>query len=433
MGEDILGLSSSATSETTPTPESFGAKGDLTYVTDAAMTESSKTLTSATASFTSADVGKAISIRGPGLNANKNVLTSTIASVTNSTTVVLANAAALTVSNKVAVYGTDDTEAFRKLINKGVEDGIANGTNFAECLISGAYMIASASVVGGETKGNAQIPLPVIPTTGPKFRLCLRGPGRGAALLHWHQTAPQISGATLFSPLVAAEADGTYSVPSVIGGPTVLPEDEGTAGFSNMLLEINGALTILMPRHYNHMGLDLGLLAQADLDAVAVLPNASAAEIKSDADANAYSSNGEAIRLPKINNNDLAMVRSLSIEGASFGVGIGEHAQIDRLATIYCKVAMFVGPIGSIPFHGAHIGYWSCEGGTTIIQASGNAGGKFPLTINRLDVEDGSGVGTDFVDGESVLRGTVQFATNQSRTPTKTGAEHLTITNNNSV
>jgi hypothetical protein len=71
--------------------------GDRT-VMDAATTNGATTLTSATAYFTSADVGKAI------VGSSINALT-TISSVTNSTTVVLSSAANATVTGSTVTIG----------------------------------------------------------------------------------------------------------------------------------------------------------------------------------------------------------------------------------------------------------------------------------------------------------------------------------------
>lgn len=427
----LVAIEAAITGSTAITPESFGAKADLKYVMDAATTATSKTLTSATASFTSADVGKVINIRGAGESANKGMLTTKISAVTNSTTITLESAANTTVTAKCAIYGTDDTIAIREAINFVVTEGLAKGTYFGEVVLKGRYMVAGTPIKGGSTLGNSQIPIPVItPTSQMKFRLVLKCPGHGAPLLHWHQTHPQMSGAVLFSPLIAAAADGTYSVPSVIGGPTVLSLDEGTTGFSNMSFELAGSLTILMPRHANHMAMDLGLIGQADLDSLAILANGSAAELKEDADAKSYATNGEGLRMPKLNNNDASYIRSLSVEGITYALAPADHFTVDRLATIYCKVNMFILTSGAAS-HGIYIGNWSCEGGTTVIECEASAGARFPITISRLDVEDSSGVGVDFIDSHNALRGTVQFGTdNEHRAPTKTGAEHLKVTDN---
>jgi hypothetical protein len=418
----------------TRTPEEFGAKGDLTYALDGKITSGTKILESATAAFTSADVGKTINLRGAGETVNKKMMTTTISSVTNATTVVLAENATTTVaSGCVFIYGTDDTLAFKNAFAKLVEVGVSTKSNFGNLIINGKYMIAGATTIGGATKGNAQIPIPYIEPKAAKFRLVLNCPGRGAPLLHWHQVAPQIAGGTLFSPLIAAAADGEYSVPSVIGGPTLLPSDEGTLGFSNMLFELAGSLTILMPRHANHMGMDLGLVGQCDIGSLAVLANGTAVELKEDVDGNSFASNGEGIRMPKMGNNDLARIESLSLEGITYGVGFGEHAHLDRLAAIYCKTSVFVGPMGSVPYHGAFVGYWSQEDCRNCLETSANAGGKYPITVSRMDVEDTAGVSTDFIDTANALRGTLQWAQNESRAPTKSGAEHLKITDNNNT
>lgn len=93
-----------------------GAVGDAIAVgdndaPDGVITSGDQTFTSAQAAFTSGDVGKSIMVAGAGAS-GVNLIT-TIASVTNGTSVELANAATMTVSSAKYVYGTDDTEAFR--------------------------------------------------------------------------------------------------------------------------------------------------------------------------------------------------------------------------------------------------------------------------------------------------------------------------------
>jgi hypothetical protein len=76
-------------------------------VSDAAITSGSKNLTSATANFTSADVGATVIVANAGSSNQKFV--STIVSRTNSTTVVLATAAGATVSSKALAIHYRDT------------------------------------------------------------------------------------------------------------------------------------------------------------------------------------------------------------------------------------------------------------------------------------------------------------------------------------
>lgn len=93
----------------------YGAVGDGVTVTDAAMTNGSAVLTSATAAFTSADVGKLISIRNAG--AAGVGLSGTIAGYTNATTVTMSVAASSTVTGKEASFGRDDTAALQAAID----------------------------------------------------------------------------------------------------------------------------------------------------------------------------------------------------------------------------------------------------------------------------------------------------------------------------
>lgn len=103
-------------------PESYGAVGDGVELTDVSLT--GNVLASASASFTSADVGKVVSVAGAGrapsgttngipFAASVAPLYSTIASVTNSTTVVLADSAVQDVAGAWCAYGTDDATAMR--------------------------------------------------------------------------------------------------------------------------------------------------------------------------------------------------------------------------------------------------------------------------------------------------------------------------------
>jgi len=85
----------------------YGAKGDGKTITDGAITTGTATLTSASAGFTSADVGKQITVNGAGASAAN--LNTTISGFTNTTTVTLATNAGTTVSGATFFYGTDDT------------------------------------------------------------------------------------------------------------------------------------------------------------------------------------------------------------------------------------------------------------------------------------------------------------------------------------
>lgn len=95
----------------------FGAYGDGVDVTDAGITASGSTLTSATAGFKSTDIGKSVMLFGSGTaGANQ---TGTITGFTNSTTVTVSFTAVGTVSSKEMLYGTDCVPGIQAAINSG--------------------------------------------------------------------------------------------------------------------------------------------------------------------------------------------------------------------------------------------------------------------------------------------------------------------------
>ncbi len=101
----------------------YGALCNYTLLSDGAMSSGSFTLSSASANFSAADVGKEIQVAGAG--ASGVVLATTITSFTDTTHVVLgaANSSGGAVSGKIVEYGTDDTTAINNAIAAGVSSG----------------------------------------------------------------------------------------------------------------------------------------------------------------------------------------------------------------------------------------------------------------------------------------------------------------------
>ena len=415
------------------TPEAYGAKGDVKYISDAAMSLSSAVLTSASAPFVLADVGKTIMVRGAGLTADGNTLTATIASFQSASQVTLSVAASVAVTANIATYGTDDTAAFKSALNAAVAAAQADGSYYAELTLSArGYMIAGAPTVGGATLGNAQIPLPVIPTTGQKLILAIKGPSTAGHVYHWKQQKPLLSGATLVSPLLGQTSDATYGLPSVIGGPTkmtALDATDGT-GFSNILVHIDG-VSVIMPRNPSYVGVDLVRCAQAYVESLTVVADANPDSGSAPAGTQLLTptnSNGLGLRMPRFQNNDLNEVGSFACEGFYYGITMSDHFNAKRLALIYLNTAMFA-QIGAGAEHGIFIHYASVEATTNGIEVAGNAGGKLPITIARLDIEVSGGV--TVTDTNSVLTGEIHYAHNASTPPSRSGATNVRIVDDN--
>ena len=127
---------------------------------------SNTTLTSASASFTSADTGKTIMINGGAGNAGGPLVTTITFS--NSTTVTLGTGASVSGSAFVAVYGTDDTAAINSALSAGVTYATTlsatpgSGNYFFECIFSPKiYMLTSGPTQATSPQTNAQVRRPV--------------------------------------------------------------------------------------------------------------------------------------------------------------------------------------------------------------------------------------------------------------------------------
>ena len=99
----------------------FGAKVDgVEHLGAGSMDEDSTTLVVTGGDFTEADVGKGITVQNA--HAESRWLTTTIASVTNETTVVLSTPALVATSEADVIYGTDDTTAVRAALSSGARE-----------------------------------------------------------------------------------------------------------------------------------------------------------------------------------------------------------------------------------------------------------------------------------------------------------------------
>ncbi len=117
----------------------YGATGNTRIVADGAITSGLKVLTSLTANFTTADIGKLITVKGAGVAGA--ILGTSIASFNSSTSVTLTASAGSTVSAAVTIYGTDDLAAINLAIAAATPTG---GTVFFP---PGGYGITGSIVI----------------------------------------------------------------------------------------------------------------------------------------------------------------------------------------------------------------------------------------------------------------------------------------------
>jgi Right handed beta helix region len=123
-------------------PKHFGAKGDGTTMTDAAMTKGSAALESAHV-FTAADVGKPIEVEAAGPGSGLPLVT-TIASVAAGKAT-LTRAAESTVAAKGAIFASDDTVAMQATIDQANLTFLLTGTRQVVRVPSGSYLLSYAA------------------------------------------------------------------------------------------------------------------------------------------------------------------------------------------------------------------------------------------------------------------------------------------------
>ena len=394
----------------------YGALGDGKFVVDGAMTASSTTLTSATATFTSGDVGKAIMVKGAG-SLSVTTLVTTITGYTNATTVTLAAPAATTVSGALVMWGTDDTAHIQAAINAAITYATAHGSAkvFIPVGAGRFYAIAGPLITGGTTLGNAQLTLGApVSTAGNKVVLTIEGVTNGSALQHWQQNSPQLGGSTLVSfGVFATTTAQTNSInaggnPCVIGGPAQ-PGGYGVAPgvFSNMLVTIAN-LSILTTHSFwglTYSAVDFSGIAEASLLDFAYGTTGSVAA--GDYAAPAQFANGLAIGvlMPADGNNANQVCRNISCHGGyAFAFFATEHTVIDRLCILYCwsglcPVGTYFGSVGST--HGVTVAQLNAEGCAQVVCFIGvGSTGIGPwLDIRQLDTEIGTPVFADRTSG----------------------------------
>jgi len=402
-------------------PETFGARRDVREVQDAAMTNASAVLTSASGPFSASDVGKAINVRSAGVVAG-DTLSTTIASYQSPTQVTLAAVANATVSSKQALWGTDDTAAIGAALASAYDACVADRSYYCEVqFTAGTYALAAPTTKGGAARGNAQVSIPVRdPADGPKVTIVLRGLTDAGAWGHWQQVVGQRSGAVLRSMVVGQEPDATWKSPSVVGATTV----DLTSGsfFSNVRVVVDG-ITVAAPYNPSVIAMDLRRCAQADVPRFSALADAAPFELND----SATDDNGIGLYMPSQNNNDSCNIGVYGCEGFYYGLGASDHLTAQRVGCIYCNTAIVLVDTITIPAHGSSILYASVEATPTAIEFIGGSGGlKFPLVVHQMNTE---GVTTAVKDSGNFLRGYVGWTANEDADPVVVGAAHIKVEN----
>lgn len=389
---------------------SYGALGDGRQVLDAAITGSSTTLTSATANFVAGDVGKYVVITGAGTSGLD--FSTTIASRTNSTTVVLAAAAVTTVSAKECTIGTDDTVAIQAAINAAGALAAAR-VDFP----TGIYMIAGALTNAGS--GNSQLYLPNRSEFISATTLVLQGAiPAPAPYLQYNGARPPTGGTILFSTRGGGTSDA-----AVIGGPSL-----GAGHFSSLNIQIFN-LTVRLMTDSGYSGIDLKNIGTSVVKYVTVDVPRNVYGITAAPVANTEQA---CLILPQNNNNARSVTESVYLLGGYTGLWSGEHAMVND---VFCQ-SCWQGVKFSFAYHLTTIGkiiLGQCPYGM-IWTASQT------LYAPMVDIERGTNSGpawmdpvTDIQDPSNYASGrynwhAVQGGSGVTSTFTKVGGTGLTCT-----
>lgn len=406
----------------------YNAKGDGLVITDGAITTGTAVLTSASNPFANVIPGMLVMVKGAGPSGVTTHVT-TVASKQSNGQITLTTNAVTTATGALVLIASDDTAAVQSAINAATAYAQSHGaaTVYFPAPTGRFYGIGGALVSGGSTKGNAQLTLPIVPTIGNKAVLAFAGPGDGAAVQHWEQTVPQMSGATLVSfgvfsssaaQIAAINAGGNASV---IGGASQ-PGGYGVAPgiFSNMHVVFRN-LSILTTHSANgltYSAADLSGVANAALRNFAYGTTGTVA-------GNDYASfsqfaNGlcPGLLLPASGNNDLVALDNVTCHGGyTYGVFATEHADISAMRILYCwasfcPVGTYYNSVGST--HAIVASLLSIEACTYLVYVIGaGSEGIGPFLHLRIDTETGtprfgdnnSGFASSTARGDVVLTG----------------------------
>lgn len=384
----------------------YGAVGDVRVATDGAMTSASAVLTCASGPFTAASspVGKSVIVKGAAATGVTSLVT-TILSRTSDTQVTLAAAAATTVTGAQVVWGTDNTSAIQAAVD-AAEAYLAAGNSYAQVYTPPKpHMIAGP--LNNTRSGNGQIVFGVYPVAARKAILEFRGESDGAAAVrHWQQAVPQLSGSCWVSAGVYASTAAQITSINNDGNPGVLcGPNEGwgygqAALFSNVMPVVRN-MTIMTT--HSSFGLTYGAAnlygcANAHVENLGIGTLGTVASPSTDYTSPGVFGTGLSVGLllPAPGNNDNVIARNVSIGGGyTYAMFITEHAVVDRLMSLYCwaglvAVGTYAGSVGSV--HAMKVLSASIEACTNELHilGAGSAGIGPIIDIDQLSTESGA-------------------------------------------
>jgi hypothetical protein len=345
------------------TDPAYGAVGDAQVVGDGVMSSGVAVLTSATANFPVGIAGKAISVKGAGVNgvttASGTVLVRTSA---NQLTLSFSNASGGALANAVVVWGTDNQTAIQAATD-AAETYLATHTYAQVYVPPQPFIVAGA--LNTSKSGNGQVVFGPQPTTGVKRILEFRGESDGAAAVrHWQQTVPQFAGSCLISFGVYASTAAQITSINAAGNPGVIcgPNEGSGYGVGAVYSNTQAVLkNLAILTAHSAFGLTYGAFnfygcANAHITNVGYGTAGTVASPSTD-----YSSPGVfgtglsfGALMPAPGNNDHCIAENVSCGGGyTYALAFTEHGVMLRLMILYCWAALcpvgtYFGSVGSV-------------------------------------------------------------------------------------
>lgn len=304
---------------------------------------------------------------------------------------------------------TDDSAAIRAAIAAAISAAQSSGSNYAEVRFQAkVYAINGSLQQGGATKGNALIPMPVIPLATSKVTLAMVGAGDASALLTFTESGSVRAG-TVLKTTVSGTNDGTFGEASVIGGPTA-PQGYGAVAnlFTNLFVKIDG-MSIIVPNDPNICGVDMRGVGEFSIGTLSVQAAAGYSTITYPTQVWTFG-----VAMPEGGNNAVCDVWSLSCWGFAHGWRFSEHTAAHSVKMIRCIVGHVGGKQNGLNnAHNAWLGYALAEGCTVGMRFLDN----LQVWVEDFDYETAGGAwNPTFVISDSTNLSTGRVNINRANT-----------------
>ena len=357
------GTGGSTTTTTTSTDnynvETYGALGDTIDLEDGNITSGTSAFSSASATFTSDDVGKTIAIKGAGTSGAYHV--TTIATFVDANNITVTDNAAITVSSEGFFYGTDDTVNIQSAIQACFDGG--GGVVYFPI---GIYIIGGALLnnVGVDLVDyNSQLYIPQQDFQEQTVSIELVGE------VHPHFSPSAGIGNAIGNnkgTVIRSTIQGSGTRPSIIASRGASGNAHGfnftQPLFKNLTLQVtlDGSNRVTMG------GINCEYSATANFDNVTAYPH-SINLVNSGEPINDV----VGIAMPKINCRHINVLNKVAVGGFVHGYLLGEHNSLYDVTAVVCVNAFTHGDNVHMT-HGAKLSAFWCKN-VFNIGASGQA------------------------------------------------------------